>query len=447
MTLVIWEPDIGAEDNSYWRKDFSNTSFAGKDLSNFRFYDCDFSKSSFDGALLKSTLFHKCDFDGTSFRGATLYGLKTLSIRGIPKSLPSGWCLTKGWMIGPGVKLAGVNLRSANLAGVDLSEADIRLAMIEDVDFSNASLHKVLANGLRGEPAKLPANWRVVSGYFVGPHSDLRNANFAGADLEGAHLEGSYLHEAILEGSTSGGIVGTPASLPTSWKIKSGYLIGPKAQLMGRDLSGLQLEGVNLRGANLKDAVMKDVNLSGADLSFADMRGVDLLNSKIDGTIFENSLFTDLKSAGLIGVAAVLPTKWAIRNGYLIGPSANLDDSDLHDLDLKDQDLTAASLNRACLCGTNLEGASLSNANLEEACFDNTNLSKTKLSDAHVSGAFLAGAIFGETETNYKKIAVSGVPASIPPNCKLSKGYLLVFGSESETAAENPDSGSDTSSS
>ena len=41
-----------------------------------------------------------------------------------------------------------------------------------------------------------------------------------------------------MDGVSSGGVIGTPASLPPNWFLWNGYLIGSGANLSGADLTG-----------------------------------------------------------------------------------------------------------------------------------------------------------------------------------------------------------------
>jgi uncharacterized protein YjbI with pentapeptide repeats len=59
----------------------------------------------------------------------------------------------------------------------------------------------------------------------------LRDANLTGANLTDTKLDHAVLIRADLSAVTSGGITGTPASLPTNWILVDGYLIGPGADL------------------------------------------------------------------------------------------------------------------------------------------------------------------------------------------------------------------------
>ena len=96
--------------------------------------------------------------------------------------------VVKGYIIEPG----------ADLSGADLSDADL----------SNTNLNGITSGGIIGTPV-LPAYYKLVDGYIIGPNVDLN-----GADLSNANLIGV----------TSGGITGTPI-LPTSYKLKDGNLM------------------------------------------------------------------------------------------------------------------------------------------------------------------------------------------------------------------------------
>jgi len=76
-------------------------------------------------------------------------------ITGSPASLPAGWVLRSGWLIGPsvfldhdnlnGVKLSGTDMAGAETSwstftGANLSGADLAGSLIEDSDFTNADL-------------------------------------------------------------------------------------------------------------------------------------------------------------------------------------------------------------------------------------------------------------------------------------------------------------------
>jgi uncharacterized protein YjbI with pentapeptide repeats len=201
-----------------------------------------------------------------------------------------------------GANLTGANLTGANLTGANLTGADLAGADLASTKLAGTTLTGVSSGAIIGTPASLPTNWSLVSGSLIGPGANLTGAELTGADLTGADLTGANLTGANLSGAnlddvTSGGTTGGPASLPTDWSLVNGYLIGPEADLASADLSAADLANADLSGANLFDS-----NLTGADLSEADLLGV--------------------RSGGIIGTPASLPTNWSLVNGYLIGPYA-----------------------------------------------------------------------------------------------------------------------------
>ena len=165
----------------------------------------------------------------------------------------------------PEVDWSNCNLVTARLSGAYLSMANLNGASLQGADLTGATLAYANLSG-----------------------ANLTGANLSGANLTGVNLTGTNLSGAILTGVRSGGIetmenqlVGT---MPASWKLFMGYLLGPGANLtgayLGFDLSGVNLTGANLTGANLIGArglALTGVNLSGANLSGA--IGVFLTNT------------------------------------------------------------------------------------------------------------------------------------------------------------------------
>jgi Pentapeptide repeats (8 copies) len=72
--------------------------------------------------------------------GTTLDAATSGGIVGKPGSLPPGWGIVGGYLVGPQVSLKGVSLAGANLANVDLRGADLTFANLEGADLSNAKL-------------------------------------------------------------------------------------------------------------------------------------------------------------------------------------------------------------------------------------------------------------------------------------------------------------------
>lgn len=411
----------------HWRVDYSAQFIVDDDLTGCSFYDCDFTGASFANSNLEGVTLFRSKIEDCEFEKTNIYGIRTLSLLGTPKTLPNGWIFAKGFLIGPGVTLRHVNFRDVDFSGVNLHEADLSFAMLEGALFEHTALNGLVADGLKGSPSSMPKGWKVVGGTFVGPGCDLTVKDLRGCDLRGVNLEHAMLAETQLTDVSSGEIVGQPNSLPDGWKLKYGYLLGPGAWLAGEVFSGLDARQLNLSGANLQDISIQRSDLRGTNLTSALLQNAKIYESNVDDTDFTDCNLNGLATRLLEGTPSGLPNGWILCSGYMVGPTANLDSADLKGCNLQNQDLSWARLSGACLCGSNLDGADLSNAYLEAACFDTTNLTRTRLNDAHVNEAIFGSATIIPSSDSYRKIPITGVPKSIPKNCEFSKGYLLVF--------------------
>jgi uncharacterized protein YjbI with pentapeptide repeats len=276
-------------------------------------------------------------------------------------------------------------------------------------------------------PAPAPSvNWS---------HCDLAEANLSGADLEGANLEyvnltGANLSNAAMKysaidgadladtdlagtamagietvvGVSSGGIIGTPASLPgISWEpasIVDGYLVGQDVNLNDADLATADLDGIDFEAASFVDA-----DLAGANLTDASIDG-NLAGANLSGTNLTDAYLNGVSSGGITGTPSKLPADWQLADGYLIGPGAGLADANLADVNLADADVQSADLDEANLTDADLSRANLAGAGLESATLAGTNL----------SGANLAELSSG---------SIAGTPASLPADWTLRNGYLF----------------------
>jgi uncharacterized protein YjbI with pentapeptide repeats len=189
-----------------------------------------------------------------------------------------------------GCDLTGVNLNGVNLAGTNLTGANLTSASLIGTSLNGASL---TGAGLTG--AELAS-------------ADLANTDLTNADLRGADLKSVDLTSATLTGVLSGGVVGTPAALPSGWELVAGYLIGPGANLAGADLTDANLIDANLQGTNLTDA-----DLTGADLTGANLTGANLTGATLLGTIFFTSKTEP--NGGKIVLFAICPNGLPYGNG------------------------------------------------------------------------------------------------------------------------------------
>ncbi|MDB4652171.1 leucine-rich repeat protein, partial [Verrucomicrobia bacterium] len=122
-----------------------------------------------------------------------------------------------------------------------------------------ADLEDIITADIEGLPAALPDGFKLINGYILGPKvrvpssADLSGGNLAGlnledismpnVDLSGANLTGTKLAGADIgwasptqKDSESLPIIGEPASLPTHWELREGYLVdvtSPTLSLIG----------------------------------------------------------------------------------------------------------------------------------------------------------------------------------------------------------------------
>jgi uncharacterized protein YjbI with pentapeptide repeats len=184
-----------------------------------------------------------------------------------------------------GVNLTDAYLSASNFTDTDMSDADLASADLDGAAFKDAQMKGVASGGISGTPASLPANWTTVGGYLIGPGANLANARLGGLALGGLDLSGV----------SSGGVTGAPASLPAHWTIVNGYLIGPD---------------VNLTRAKLTNADASKADFSRADLTEADLTGARmktavLTDARWDKTICPDGTNSDSHSDTCVGHLSV----------------------------------------------------------------------------------------------------------------------------------------------
>jgi uncharacterized protein YjbI with pentapeptide repeats len=191
--------------------------------------------------------------------------------------------------------------------------------------------------------------------------SSIDNVDFSGADLTSMHAEN---------------LSGSPAALPTDWRLLRGYLIGPGANMVSDDLTGADLSGMNLAGATI-GGLLVQANLAGANLRGAGLDFVGLVGANLNGTDMTGSGLHSISSGGITGTPVGLPAPWVLRGGYLLGPSAELEDQQFVGFDFR---------------GTDLENANFFDAHLRHANLANVNLKHAWMQQADLIGADLFGA-------------------------------------------------------
>ncbi len=76
-------------------------------------------------ANLTNADLNTADLTNTDLTGANLTGVRSGSIVGTPSSLPAGWQLINGYLVGSGANLTGANLYGADLTNADLTGANL----------------------------------------------------------------------------------------------------------------------------------------------------------------------------------------------------------------------------------------------------------------------------------------------------------------------------------
>ena len=411
--------------------DLAGADLSGATLTNAHLSGATVTDADLTGAVLAGTMLAGADLTGAtlisaSLRNATLTntiltdanlnGVRSGGIKGVPSALPPGWTVVKGYLIGSGADLTGADLANATLTNVDLT---------------NVTLTNVTSGGIIGVPLGLPDGYHLVNGYLLGSDVDLSNADLSGADLSGADLVGatllrSNLSNANLSGADlsgavfastnltnadlsganfkdatltdanftgakltggvqSGGIHGTPRTLPFPWRVEKGYLIGPEA---------------DLRAALLMDADLSYAYLTGADLSYADIVGANIGHAFLDGANLRR--ITSGPGDGPESYPpASLPIGWRFDKGALIGdPGQQCGDSWINRCKASGfpEGVTEGWVGsryfgpKAFLVGLNpfgYVGIQLAHANLPGAFLEGANLQQANLQGANLSGAHL----------------------------------------------------------
>ncbi len=144
-------------------------------------------------------------------------------------------------------------------------------------------------------------------------NSNLAHVNFAysvldGVDFSNTNLDRAYLRNTSMRGVISGGIVGSDLDLPADWRLVQGFLIGPFANLTNKAINNSNLAGAQLMYAQLAYANLASSQLQGADLSGSDARGADMSYTNLSGAtlrwstvMWSNFSFADLTGANLSG--------------------------------------------------------------------------------------------------------------------------------------------------
>jgi uncharacterized protein YjbI with pentapeptide repeats/outer membrane protein assembly factor BamB len=153
----------GCNDCAFGGANLANANFKGATLVGSRLTGANLAGADLTNANLRAT-----DMAGTRLAGARLAGVLSVSVTGAPQSLPPGWSVTSGYLIGPGADLAGTfleraylfgaDLTGANLKGADLASATLSAAQLAGANLTGANLSRATLTG-----AELTAGSAIMS--------------------------------------------------------------------------------------------------------------------------------------------------------------------------------------------------------------------------------------------------------------------------------------------
>ena len=130
-------------------------------------YGADLQGADLQGMDLSFVYFHNTNLEGANLTGTKLDNVYWNDVNGTPSTLPEGYSIIKGYLVGPNTNLKRANLEGANLDGLNLDGADLEGANLKNASLINSSLK----------------------------NTKLFEADFSGANLEGASLRESSLHK------------------------------------------------------------------------------------------------------------------------------------------------------------------------------------------------------------------------------------------------------------
>ena len=413
--------------------------------------------------ILRDIELSDIDLNGANFKGSKFINVKSSKIRGNP-TLPDGYKLINGYIVGPYVDLENAVLRDADLGNINISGVKLTGANLNGITSSNVTYD---------ENTKLPENYKIVNGYILGPNVilegnlDFRSADLSGdfrsadvngvsfynvnvksADFTGANLTGTILEKADFSNANLTGIISgniqegsitenTLVKLPENYSFYNGYILGPGVNLDGVDLTQFDFSSptyTNLKLTNIIGTpilpsgyvmrggfvVGKYMNFSNEDLSKLDFSGLDVSNSiftgaKITALNLTDTIMNNVVS-GNIEQTLIFAKEYTYKlvNGFLIGPGTIFNGAQLSSVDLR-----GVTFNQSQ--GLNIVGIpklpieyKVINKNIVGP---NVNLTGANFEFSDLSEANLRGVKSGQVLTNEQIL--------LPENYRIINGYII----------------------
>jgi uncharacterized protein YjbI with pentapeptide repeats len=257
------------------------TTLRGADLG-----EADLRRADLRGANMSGA-----DLDGSQLGGA-VYDSETV--------FPHGFAIDDIGMyfLGPGARLARIDLRGFEFRGQDLTLADLSHANLLGADLRGADLTGADLTGARIRRALYDHETRFPAGFeptLSGAYAVVPGATIVSAKLQWKHLREVVLTGACLRGADLTGVDLSGANLDS---VDLSRAILHAANVAGASLQDAKLHSALLKGAVLRGADMRRADIRGADLSWANLAEADLRGADMAGTLLSEALLRGARYNG-----------------------------------------------------------------------------------------------------------------------------------------------------
>ena len=182
-----------------------------------------------------------------------------------------------------------------------------------------------------------------------------------------------------------------------------GFIIGPRADLRGKNLSGMDLSFVDLSDADISEANFNDANLTGAVLTEAIGHKASFKRAILTDACFFNTSLREANFEGAIIKGAFFHTA-ELQDCNLSGVMTEGDDYSLNDMTyfsnsvLIGATLVSAKIKTVTFASSELDSATFENAELDDIDFSYCRMHKANLKNAKISHCSLADARLQECD-------------------------------------------------
>ena len=245
--------NIDLQGSAFWKTDVSGATLDNSNLSGSMIQYSSLNDSKAWGTNFSSVYFNNATLSRARFVNASVASAFSAGLTGNAYWLCGSATGSQTWADFPANNQHASEAGSCRIYNGVLVERTVRVV--------NADLSNINLTGMDLTNAAFDT-------------SNLTNANLSNTNLTGVRFAGSTITNANLAGATMWGnvtrdLVGTPASLPASYELRSGYIAGPGVVITMRNLSGVDFSGLNLTGAVFSNDDMRQTNMSNTILSGA----------------------------------------------------------------------------------------------------------------------------------------------------------------------------------